>query len=193
MDVTDDQQQLLERIREHLREEPERRRRKEALNAEHAEAEAVLAQLLGPAEPLRRLPRPVTPEQLAAAEAELRLALPAFLGALYTQIADGGFGPGKGLWSLETLLDEYETLRTWQREQPDKRHAAPGLLSITALNPAVEVVLDSADPAGPVYHYDLHVDGSWRGSRCLVASSVEAWCVRWLEGAFDEECRTVRG
>jgi hypothetical protein len=186
MELTDDQQQLLERIRAHLREEPERMLRKQALNAEHAEAEAALVQLLGPIEPPRRLPRPVTPEQLAAAEAELGLRLPVFLGALYTHIADGGFGPGKGLWPLETLLDEYDTLRVWQRELADERLATPGLLPITALSPVVEVVLDCTDPAGPVYHYDLHVDGSWRGPRRLIAPSLEAWCVRWLEGAFDE-------
>jgi hypothetical protein len=110
-----------------------------------------------------------------------------FLGALYTQIADGGYGPGKGLWCLETLVDEYETLRAWQREQADERLAAPGLLPITALGLTVEVVLDSADLTGPVYHYDLHVDGSWRGPRRLIAPSVEAWCVRWMEGAFEEE------
>jgi hypothetical protein len=48
-----------------------------------------------------------------------------FLGSLSTQIADGGFGPGKGLWSLETLVDEYETLRPWQWELADERLAAP--------------------------------------------------------------------
>jgi hypothetical protein len=109
-----------------------------------------------------------------------------FLGALYTQIADGGFGPGKGLWSLETLLDEYETVRAWQRELADERLAASGLLPNTALSLTVEVVLDGTDLAGPVYHDDLQVEGSWRGPQRLVAPSVEAWCVRWLEGAFDE-------
>jgi hypothetical protein len=64
MELTDDQQRLLERIRAYLREEPERMRRKQALNAEHAEAEAALVHLLGPAEPPRRLPRPVTSQQL---------------------------------------------------------------------------------------------------------------------------------
>jgi hypothetical protein len=183
MELTNDQQRLLEHIRAHLREQPVRRL---SFGTGTQHAEAVLAQLLGLVEPPLPLRRPVTPQQLAAAEVELGLRLPTFLGALYTQIADGGFGPGKGLWTLETLLDEYETLRAWQREQADERLAAPGLLPITALNPTVEVVLDGADPAGPVYHYDLARDRSWRGPRCLVAPSVEAWCVRWLEGAFEE-------
>jgi hypothetical protein len=87
MDLTDDQQRLLARIRAYLRGEPARRRRKQALNAEHAEAEAVLAQVLGLVEPPLPLRRPVTPQQLAATEAELRL--PTFLGALSTQSGRG--------------------------------------------------------------------------------------------------------
>lgn len=39
MELTDNQQRLLDRIRAHLRELPKQRCRKQALNAEHAEAE----------------------------------------------------------------------------------------------------------------------------------------------------------
>jgi hypothetical protein len=88
----------------------------------------VAQQLLGHARPATTLRY----GQPTAAEAELGLRLPVFLGALSTQSADGGFGPGKGLWSLETLVDEYKTLRAWQRELADEHLAAPDLLPITA-------------------------------------------------------------
>jgi hypothetical protein len=81
MELTDDQQRLLERIRVHLRERPVHRL---SFGTNAKQAEAVLAQVLGLVEPPLPLRRPVTPQQLAAAETELGLRLPMFLGALST-------------------------------------------------------------------------------------------------------------
>src|SRR5206468_981225 len=62
--------------------------------------------------PIRPRP-PVTPEALAAAEAKLGFPLPPLLRALYTQIGDGGYGPGRGLDHLDG--DELSLVATAER------------------------------------------------------------------------------
>jgi hypothetical protein len=44
-----------------------------------------------------RLVPPASPEQIEATEASLDFPLPEFLRRVYTEIANGGFGPGLGL------------------------------------------------------------------------------------------------
>src|SRR4051812_8344796 len=62
--------------------------------------------------PIRPRP-PVTPEALAAAEAKLGFPLPPLLRALYTQVGDGGYGPGRGLDHLDG--DEWSLVATAER------------------------------------------------------------------------------
>lgn len=57
--------------------------------------------------PLTRPCPPVTEQALAQAESEIGFPLPPLLRALYTRVADGGYGPGRGFltfagdeWSL---------------------------------------------------------------------------------------------
>lgn len=45
---------------------------------------------------------PVSPEVIAATEADLRFPLPPLLVQCYTEIGNGGFGPGHGLIGLES-------------------------------------------------------------------------------------------
>jgi hypothetical protein len=54
--------------------------------------------------PIRPRP-PVSPEVLAEAERRLGFPLSPLLRALYTQVGDGGYGPGRGLDHL--LGDEW--------------------------------------------------------------------------------------
>lgn len=51
-------------------------------------------------QPLPPLPPPATSTILAATEARLGFTLPPLLARVYTEVADGGFGPGYGLLSL---------------------------------------------------------------------------------------------
>ncbi len=44
---------------------------------------------------------PVTPELVKKAEAELGFKLPALLTRLYIEVANGGFGPGYGLFGIQ--------------------------------------------------------------------------------------------
>jgi peptidoglycan hydrolase-like protein with peptidoglycan-binding domain len=78
--------------------------------------------------------RPTTTEAIRAAERELGLSLPPLLVRLYTEVADGGFGPGGGLLDLGRLVRETRTLRSGEL-LPRNRAWPPALLPLVRLEP----------------------------------------------------------
>jgi hypothetical protein len=67
--------------------------------------------------PIRPLP-PVTEQAVAQAESELGFFLPPLLRALYTRVADGGYGPGHGF--LDFAGDEWSLVERakWKCSPP---------------------------------------------------------------------------
>jgi len=63
-----------------------------------------------PTAPSKPLPNPASREDIAEAEARLGHALPEDLKQVYSEIANGGFGPGSGLVPLNDALGFYESL-----------------------------------------------------------------------------------
>lgn len=61
--------------------------------------------------PTEPLPAPLDSAGPRRAEARLGFALPPLLAALYTRVADGGFGPEYGLLPLERAVAEYASMR----------------------------------------------------------------------------------
>lgn len=57
----------------------------------------------------------VTQEQLDAAEQSLGFPLPALLKELYANVANGGFGPGYGIDSLENIVASYSGMKQRNR------------------------------------------------------------------------------
>src|SRR5262249_33671014 len=47
------------------------------------------------------MPQPTPAEAVTAAQQKLGFALPPLLARLWTEVANGGFGPGYGLWGLD--------------------------------------------------------------------------------------------
>lgn len=60
----------------------------------------------GDTHPQPDLYSPIAPEVIASTEVELGFALPALLADCYTQVGNGGFGPGHGLIGLESKYDD---------------------------------------------------------------------------------------
>jgi hypothetical protein len=56
-----------------------------------------------------------TQEELDSAEQSLGFPLPALLKELYANVANGGFGPGYGLTSLESIAGGYSTMKQSNR------------------------------------------------------------------------------
>lgn len=61
---------------------------------------------------IRELPAPALENNVQAAEAALGVRLPFDLRRVYTEVADGGFGPGEGMLSVARVVEVYRELRT---------------------------------------------------------------------------------
>lgn len=136
----------------------------------------------GTADTATPLPPPATAEDIAAAQASLGFSLPDDLAQLYTEVANGGFGPGDGLAPLEDAAAHYRDLmaeppgeggQTW----PDH------LLPINLTDPGA----DCYDlKSGKIVLWDVETladgpdDETWRRSFRIVAKSLDAWLEEWL-------------
>ena len=131
-----------------------------------------------PAGGLRR----ATPADVQAAEAALGLTLPPFLARLCVEVADGGFGPGRGLVSLERLVrkarelrsgDELPRGRTWPASLLPLVDRDPGWFCVDAGTGAI-VEWDPEDLA------ERSSEERFRRSFSDVSPSIEAWLAKWL-------------
>ena len=138
------------------------------------------------------LPPPAAPEVLARAEASLGVPLPPVLRRAYGEVANGGFGPGYGLVSIERMAGEYEELC---EVMPPAGHAWPeGLLPVVHHDPDWDCVDAST---GRVVAFDWEeVDediDAVQFARAFreLAPSVEAWLEEWVEspGPAEREAR----
>jgi hypothetical protein len=135
------------------------------------------------------LPPALDDEAIAAAEAGLGSGLPGDLRRLYTEVADGGFGPGGGLLRLAMAVEEYRSLRA---DPPGPRGQTwpEGLLPVVVYDPGYDGV-DTA--TGAVISWDPEEltersgDEAWRRTFEEVAPSVEAWMEAWVESKTLEE------
>lgn len=153
---------------------------------------------------------PLTEEQLQSAERLLGFALPPLLHAIYTRVADGGFGPGYGLYHLfhrgirvsirssESMVDTYFSDRRRAAQLVDfhlleKRTAdkkltlmpedvwPDGFLCLCDWGCTSFSYLDLA--TGRVFRQDYYV-GERNGFEAE-APTLEAWFERWLAEEMD--------
>lgn len=128
-------------------------------------------------------PRPaLTAEELAEAEARLGFPLPPLLRALYTQVGDGGYGPGRGLERLAggewSLVAHIEAIR---------RPEWPGqFIPLIAWGCLYRSWVDCSGPPYPVWFDDPDycVEGAPESDYFYPqADSLEGWLSAWLDGA----------
>ena len=149
-----------------------------------ARAEAIGREMADTATPA--LPVPADEAAIATAEARLGFGLPADLRRIYTEVADGGFGPGVGLASLATSTDRYLELRTGD-ELPRGRSWPSGLLPVVLDDPSI-VAIDTTGPELPVVEWDPDglseraSEAVWARSFHPVAPSLVAWLDAWHAG-----------
>lgn len=130
----------------------------------------------------RGRPRRATPADVDAAEAALGLTLPPFLVRVYTEVADGGFGPQAGLLPLQLVVKETRRLRTGE-ELPRKRTWPPALLALVRLEPGW-LCVDAG--SGTVVAWNPEDLTEWanaarfRDSFTEQSPSLEAWLGRWV-------------
>lgn len=143
---------------------------------------------------------PVTMADLIAAEAKLGFALPPLLKRIYTEIGNGGFGPGYGFYKLyverytyveSTLVNDYLGLHQSHSEELDAIQGEKG----TRDQPPVEYpekVLEINEWGCNIYSYLDCSNREYRVLRkdhnysltehVLEAPSFHQWLEDWLNG-----------
>ncbi|MFE2288119.1 SMI1/KNR4 family protein [Streptomyces sp. NPDC059443] len=116
------------------------------------------------------LPAPLDAEAVRRAEAVLGFALPPLLGALYTRVADGGFGP------------EYTAMRASAWRWPE------GVLPIADFGCAMQACVDCRSESAQVLLFEPNPgdpDLAWY----LDSPGLADWLRGWLDGTawFSEE------
>lgn len=150
---------------------------------------------------------PITTAQLLAAETHLGFPLPAVLRDIYLHIGNGSFGPGYGLFPLDSqtassrdqfaVVELYRSFR--QRSSPLGAPWAERLLPICHWGCQYFSYLDCALPSTPVMslNEECHGHGPWGCAFSLHDSSFENWMRRWLSGenlwdTFDAHGEMIR-
>ncbi|WP_157519353.1 SMI1/KNR4 family protein [Herbidospora mongoliensis] len=115
-------------------------------------------------EAVRALPNllpPASPEAISQVEEVIGHPLPPLLRRLYLEVANGGFGPREGI--LGVAGSEYEhhfevaDILDWY---PDTRDDWPGMLWLFDWGCNIWSVIDSRDPAGPMWIWDANFDAT---------------------------------
>jgi hypothetical protein len=142
------------------------------------------------------LPPPANPDVVRDAERQLGFSLPGLLVAIYTNVADGGFGPGSDvpipgynvgrLYSIERLVQIYTQNRTPPAGSP-YRAWPEGVVPMLTWGGFAEAAIDCLDRDAPVLRYDSDVDAvepemAWK----IDAPNLATWWTRWLQGSFEE-------
>ncbi len=137
--------------------------------------------------PIRPRP-PVTLEALAKAEAKIGFQLPALLRLLYTEIGDGGYGPGRGL----EHLDDNEWSLVARAERTCVEAAAEGdawwpprLVEFVSWGGHYTSCVDCSGSPYSVWFYDhdRNIDGATQTDYLLFqAESLEGFLKEWLDG-----------
>jgi hypothetical protein len=132
---------------------------------------------------------PVTEEAFARAEAEIGFPLPPLLRALYTRVADGGYGPGRGF--LKLAGDEWSVVgcAKWTCSQAGDRESEPWwpprLIEVVSWGCHYASCVDCSRPSCPVIFYDndCNTDGATPADYLYPeADSLEDWLWAWLDG-----------
>ena len=137
------------------------------------------------------LPGPLTGVELDAVEATLGFTLPVPVRQIYGTVANGGFGPGYGLFGLlggypsdlgRDAISEYSTFRLGDPEDPG--WAWPeGLLPVMTWGCAIYSCVDCTQPHAPVLRFDPNeVDSDWATAFSRESESLDRWLGDWLAG-----------
>lgn len=128
------------------------------------------------------LSAPVGEALVAAAEKRLGFSLPLLLRQLYLQVANGGFGPGSGLMSLEEIVETYvDLIKTppGPRGQKWPEH----LLPFTRTRPGHDCI-DLKSGEIIIWDEEELADGGsdkvWKRSFKKDTPTLHKWFERWL-------------
>jgi hypothetical protein len=119
--------------------------------------------------------------QLFEAEAQLNITFPRLFHRLYTEIGEGGYGPGYGLLELDEMLDEYgDHVQTYGRRWP------VGLLMIATEGCLCRYYLDCRHPQYRVVMFDSDY-AAIEDDMLPIADSFDDWIAHWANPDWAHE------
>lgn len=148
-------------------------------------------QTLGRAEQIERemsTPAPASPLRqssiagVRAAEQALGVAFPPFLVRIYTEVADGGLGPGGGLLPLEALVSETRDLRSGE-QLPRGRTWPPTYVPLVHLDPGwtcIDVETGAIIDWDPEDMTERMSEARFRDTFSERSPSLGAWLAKWI-------------
>jgi hypothetical protein len=124
-------------------------------------------------------PRPATTEAVTAAEAALGFELPTDLKSFYIEVANGGVGPGDGVYSLDELIAKWREM-TDEPVGPRGQKWPKNLLPIHGDRWDLTCIDRGS---GKLVYFDAEeIDyGGWSKAFKDEAESFEAWLQKWLD------------
>jgi hypothetical protein len=139
--------------------------------------------------PPTRPDSPVTEAAVAQAESELGFPLPPLLRALYTRVADGGYGPGRGFLTFAgdewSLVERAKSTCSAAEEVSDELWWPPRLVEVVSWGGHYMSCVDCSRPSCPVifYDHDCNIEGALQADYLYPeADSLEGWLWAWLDG-----------
>lgn len=129
---------------------------------------------------------PASEAEVAGAEATLGFALPSDLRQFYLEIANGGVGPGNGIYSLTELIAKRREM-TKDAVGPQGQEWPANLLPIQGED--WDIIAIDRD-SGRLIYWDLEDiddvsddpdDPTWAKSFVPESHSLEAWLAKWLD------------
>ena len=136
--------------------------------------------------------KPGDPAEVANDERRLGIKFPPLMKRIYTEIGNGGFGPGCGLIGLTNGAPDdtgrtgpaiYNQLLCVDSEDPNWKWPI-GLLPICHWGCAILSCVDCADSHFRMRIFDpnVHLGGDWAGSFFEEAEAFETWIKEWASG-----------
>jgi hypothetical protein len=136
--------------------------------------------------------KPTNHSEVAEEERRLGFQIPPLMKRLYTEVGNGGFGPGYGLIGLrngipddlgKTALEIYQQFRVAGSEEPNWKWPE-GLLPICHWGCAIVSCVDCADPNFRMRIFDpnVHEGEDWSDSFFEEYPRFDAWITAWASG-----------
>jgi len=147
-----------------------------------AKAADLASRMTTPAPQPVKGPQPASEQELAEAEEKLGFALPPVVRHLYGTVANGGFGPGDGLLTLEEMAKEYHELVS-SPAGPRGQLWPPHLLPLVRMEPSFDC-MDTRTGAIVAWDVEELAEGSsnahWERSFKPEAPNLESYLEEWL-------------
>lgn len=125
-----------------------------------------------------KAPPPADEAQVAGLEQKLGFSLPAGLRQIYTEVADGGVGPGDGIYSLKQLLAKWQEM-TGEPVGPRGQKWPVHLLPVNGNDWDLTCIDRNT---GAMVRFDIEdIDyGGWKKCFSQEVDSMEIWLSDWL-------------